>query len=101
MSVEVDPDIVCCVQPEKAVDTIKRSSIFLYEPEFTEHQGRLNEETKQKIVEALRDDPAFAKLPSDWQKMKADNTPGAKAAANNKKPLPQKSKAKTRKARCR
>eukprot|EP00965_Chrysotila_dentata_P015019 496870-Pleurochrysis_carterae.AAC.1 len=72
----------------------------MYDPEFTEH-GRLNKMSKEKIVKALRDDPAFAKLPTDWQKLQMDKVLGAKAAALKKKPLPQKSMAKTRKARCR
>eukprot|EP00965_Chrysotila_dentata_P181404 5987462-Pleurochrysis_carterae.AAC.1 len=86
---QMDPDVVCCAQPDKAIDRIERSSIFLYQ------------RAGEKIVEALRNNPAFDKLLSDWQKLKVDKDPGAKAAATKKKPLPQKAKAKARKARCR
>eukprot|EP00965_Chrysotila_dentata_P161637 5338457-Pleurochrysis_carterae.AAC.1 len=105
----MDPDIdengqilslCCCAEPERALDKIERSSIFLYDPEFTA-QRRLSKLTKEKIVEVLRDDPAFNKLPHDWQKLKVDKDAAMKTAAKSKKPLPKKANAKKRKSRCR
>eukprot|EP00965_Chrysotila_dentata_P052520 1742663-Pleurochrysis_carterae.AAC.1 len=53
VALQMEPDIICCAKPEKAIDTIERSSIFMYDPEFFTEHGRLNKVSKEKIVEAL------------------------------------------------
>ena len=55
-----------CAPHGKQLDTIERSSILLYESEFTE-QGRLDKVTKGQIEEVLRERPEHhSLLPSSW-----------------------------------
>ncbi len=54
------------------VDTIERSSICLYDLEFT-RSNRLNKATKLKLVQALQAHPiAMARLPKNWLANGAD-----------------------------
>eukprot|EP00965_Chrysotila_dentata_P110177 3640990-Pleurochrysis_carterae.AAC.10 len=65
----------CRSCPTKDLETVERKSIFLVDVELT-FGGRLNKHTKDKIVEALRDEHkvAYAEVPKTWKQGEATET---------------------------
>ena len=68
--------------PEKDVSNISRSSILLYNVEFT-NTGRINKASKEKIIATLKSDhpKLYAKLSKDWREdAEKEKTKGKKKA---------------------